>query len=500
MKKSVASGATVPDGVPSEPGLPFEQAQPLERRRLQAYLALIAGDVLAIFTAFCLSGYLYLASNGLAQAALLAQLLLPVFLTVGLYNGAYSLATLQSSQTGMLRAMSALGISAAAVVFIGYYTKSNATFSRVMFTSGALFALVLLCWTRLQMRAFVRWRCGSRVVNELLIDDAGPQINLPGAMRANAAQLGLVPALHDPAALNRIGTVLNAIDRVVVTCPPERRAAWASVLKSANIAGEVVDDTVAELGAHGARTVGGHGFLRVSIGPLGMRARVTKRMFDTVLAGIALILLIPVLLIVAAAILSEDGSPILFVQRRVGRANRFFEMYKFRSMAAGRSDHEGRQSTERGDARITRVGAFIRRTSLDELPQLFNVLKGEMSNGAGRYFESPVVLYSTRTISRQVSSPTKSASSRGPIGWFKPSRHPLSISAMLAVPCPSTNTASLIIGSKMRLTTNPGSSCAMTTCLPRLSANMRIRAVVSAEVASPGMTSISPITGTGLKK
>jgi len=119
--------------------------------------------------------------------------------------------------------------------------------------------------------------------------------------------------------------------------------------------------------------------LRVSIGPLGMRARVTKRLFDIAFAGTALVLLSPLLVIVAAAILIEDGSPVLFVQRRVGRANRFFQMYKFRSMATGRSDHDGHNSTKRGDERITRVGAFIRRTSIDELPQLFNVLKGEMA-------------------------------------------------------------------------------------------------------------------------
>ena len=357
----------------------FAQAQPLDRRRLQAYLALMAGDILAIFAAFCLSGFLYLTNAGLDQAALLAQLLLPVFLTVALYNGAYSHATLQSAQMGMLRAMSALGISVGVVVFIAYYTKSSATFSRVMFTFGALLSAVLLCWMRLQMRAMIKWRCGERVINELLIDDAGPRIELPGAMRVEAAQFKLVPALDDPLALNRIGTVLRSIDRVVVSCPPERRAAWASLLKGANIDGEVIDDTVAELGAHGARTVGGPGFLRVSIGPLGMRARATKRLFDIALAGTALVLLAPLLLIVAAAILIEDGSPVLFVQRRVGRANRFFQMYKFRSMALGRSDLDGNHSTQRNDARITSVGKFIRRTSIDELPQLFNVLRGEMS-------------------------------------------------------------------------------------------------------------------------
>ena len=380
MNQSVAPAATAPGRTRANNTLEFAQAQPLERRRLQAYLALMAGDIVAIFAAFCLSGYLYLTAPGLAQAALLAQLLLPVFLTVALYNGAYSHATLQSSQAGMLRAMSALAISAGVVVFIAYYTKSSASFSRVTFTLGTTLSAVLLCWMRLQMRSLVRWRCGARVINELLIDDGGPHIDLPGAMRVNAAQFKLVPALDDPQALNRIGTVLRSIDRVVVSCPPERRAAWASLLKGANIAGEVVDDTVAELGAHGARTVGGHGFLRVSIGPLGMRARVTKRLFDIAAAGTALVLLSPLLLLVAAAILIEDGSPVLFVQRRVGRANRFFQMYKFRSMATGRADQDGHRSTAREDERITRVGKFIRRTSIDELPQLFNVLRGEMAS------------------------------------------------------------------------------------------------------------------------
>ena len=345
MIPSASSAAALAARASSEAGTEIGRAQPLERRRLQTYLALMLGDILAIFGAFCLVGFVYLNLAGLSQSATLAQLLLPVFLTVALYNGAYSLATLQSSQAGMLRAMSALGISAGVVVFIAYYTKSSATFSRVLFTAGTVLSAAILCWMRLQMRAFVKWRCGTRIINELLIDDGGPRIALPGAMLANAAQLGLVPALDDPIALNRIGTVLKAIDRVVVTCPPERRAAWARLLKGANINGEVVDDAVAELGAHGARTVGGHGFLRVSIGPLGLRARVAKRLFDTVLAGVALLVLSPLLLVVALAILSEDGSPVLFVQRRVGRANRFFQVYKFRSMALGRNDPEDRKST-----------------------------------------------------------------------------------------------------------------------------------------------------------
>ena len=229
------------------------------------------------------------------------------------------------------------------------------------------------------MRAFVLWRCGANVRNELVIDDGGPAVSFPGAIQVSASTLGIRPDLSDPSALDRVGCVLRNIDRVVVSCPIERRAAWAMLLKGANIEGEVLDEQVRDLGAQGARVIGNQGMLLVSVGPLGLRSRVIKRLFDIVCASIAIVVLAPVLALVALAIKLEDGGSVLFVQKRVGRANRFFQMYKFRSMSEGKADREGLVSTSRDDIRITRVGAFIRRTSIDELPQLFNVLKGEMS-------------------------------------------------------------------------------------------------------------------------
>jgi polysaccharide biosynthesis protein PslA len=353
--------------------------QPLERRRLQCYLALMLGDLAAVFVGFGTSGYLYLGFAGLGEASVLAQLVLPVFLTIALYNSTYSIETLQQPLSSLARALVALVISAAFVVFVAFYTKSSHEFSRVLFTLGVVLAALALVWLRLQMRAFVRWRCGKQVVNVLVIDDGGPPLDLPHAYRADAARLGLVPALDDPTALNRIGLALRAIDQVVVSCLPERRGAWAAILKGANIDGEVLDDTVAMLGAQGARIDRGHGFLRVSLGPLGLRARAAKRLFDVTLAAGGLILLSPLLLVVAAAIAIEDGLPVLFVQRRVGRGNRFFAMYKFRSMRVASGDDAGHRSTAREDSRITRVGRLIRRTSIDEIPQLYNVLKGDMA-------------------------------------------------------------------------------------------------------------------------
>lgn len=354
-------------------------AQPLERRRLQCYLALLLGDCAMLFGGYIAAGALYLGADGAGKAAVLAQLVLPLFLTIALYNGAYSIDALIRPRRGILRALVAYALSAALVVAIAYYAKSSAAFSRVVFTGGFVLTVLGIVWMRAQMRTFVRWRCGPRVLNELVILDGGPDLELPDAVHIEAANYGIEPALDNPVALDRIGLLLQAVDRVVVSCPPPRRAVWSIILKGANVDGEVIDDSVAELGAHGARIAGGHGFLRVSLGPLGLRARAAKRLFDVAVAGTAVIVLAPLLAVVALAILVQDGAPVLFRQRRVGRGNRFFDVYKFRSMRTAESDHDGKRSTGRDDDRITPVGQFIRRTSIDELPQLFNVLTGEMS-------------------------------------------------------------------------------------------------------------------------
>lgn len=356
----------------------------LERRRLQSYLALMCGDMAMLFAAFTIAGWLYLGLGGLATGLTLAQMLLPVYLTIALYNGAYSMRALEDSDYGGARSVIALLVSSAVVVFIAFYTKSSQEFSRVVYSLSVVAASLLLPWCRAQMRAFITWRCGRRVVNELVIDDGGPDLNLPDVRHIDAARYGLVPELGDPVALDRIGNILRNVDRVVVSCSPERRPAWAMILKGANIEGEVIDDSIVALGAKGARQAGGRGLLLVSLGPLGLRARAIKRFSDVVLAGSALLALSPLLAIVAVLIVLEDGGPALFVQRRMGRGNTFFSMYKFRSMAVSRLDHDGNRSTARDDVRVTRIGRFIRRTSIDELPQLFNVLLGDMSSRVGQ--------------------------------------------------------------------------------------------------------------------
>jgi len=117
--------------------------------------------------------------------------------------------------------------------------------------------------------------------------------------------------------------------------------------------------------------------------------RLIKRLFDLILGTIIQIFAFPIMIVIAIAIKLDSPGPILFTQIRVGENGKLFKMYKFRSMVANaddklknmiKYDEEGHIIHKtKDDPRITRVGKFIRHTSLDELPQLFNVLKGEMS-------------------------------------------------------------------------------------------------------------------------
>jgi lipopolysaccharide/colanic/teichoic acid biosynthesis glycosyltransferase len=107
---------------------------------------------------------------------------------------------------------------------------------------------------------------------------------------------------------------------------------------------------------------------------------VVKRSFDAIAASLALLVLLPGLLVVALTIKLTSRGPILFRQRRYGLNNEIFEIYKFRTMFVDKCDASGvMQTTCRNDPRVTPVGKILRRSNLDELPQLLNVVKGDMS-------------------------------------------------------------------------------------------------------------------------
>ena len=104
-----------------------------------------------------------------------------------------------------------------------------------------------------------------------------------------------------------------------------------------------------------------------------------KRVLDILLAILVLLVPLPLYLVIAIAIKVDSKGPVLFKQERLGKGGRVFRMYKFRSMCVDAERMEQGVYSDRKDTRVTRVGRFLRATSIDELPQAINVLKGEMS-------------------------------------------------------------------------------------------------------------------------
>lgn len=114
-------------------------------------------------------------------------------------------------------------------------------------------------------------------------------------------------------------------------------------------------------------------------GPNPLYRRYIKRLLDLVISSLALVVLSPIILLTSLLILLESGRPVFFKQERIGYQGKVFSIYKFRSMVQN-AEHTGSGVySGKNDARVTRVGKFLRASSIDELPQLVNILKGDMS-------------------------------------------------------------------------------------------------------------------------
>jgi lipopolysaccharide/colanic/teichoic acid biosynthesis glycosyltransferase len=351
----------------------------MERRRLQAFLALMLGDGAALMLGYTAAPYFISGTSYLRPMLVQAQIILPIYWSVAMVMQAYTAKAITRRHLAIGQALTSMMIAQAVVLLIDFSLHASSNLRQIPLREGLMLTMVNLALVRLALRPVIFRLCGGTAENLLIIEDGHHAPPLSMGYLINAAELDLRPDLDDPEMLHRIGLYLTNMDRVIVSCPRPRRRAWALVFKSANISGEIIDDEVSELGALGARCGETYGAMIVSRGPLGMHSRMLKRGFDVLISALAILALLPVLALVMALIRLEDGGPVLFIQKRTGRGNRFFQIYKFRSMRVELADAKGTRSASSDDERITRVGRLIRRTSLDELPQLFNVLRGDMS-------------------------------------------------------------------------------------------------------------------------
>ena len=358
---------------------PEAAAHPQSRQavRYRYHVGLVVADASALFLAFVLAGLLR-TTGTVGSGFTLGLLLIPVTLLFALNNGAYSYKALADWRYGLGRIVTAAVQSLILVLLVAFTVQSSEQFSRLVIGAGLALTPVTLTVNRwLLHRRTRRWRHG--LLRRIAIVDRCSVELLDGVQVVDADQAGLRPDPRDPMMLNRLGILVRGADFVLVCCRVEDRAAWAHLLKGTDVASHVL---IPEFDLLGGTTIGRfHGLatMQVSTGVLDLRERFQKRLLDLAVTVPAIILLTPLLILVALAIKLDTRGPVLFRQERLGRGNRLFNLYKFRSMHDRDSDARGVISTRRGDVRVTRVGRFIRATSIDELPQLFNVLSGDMS-------------------------------------------------------------------------------------------------------------------------
>ena len=306
-------------------------------------------------------------------------LILPSYLVVALNGKVYSIRLLSQPWPAVGRTLRAYLIALGVMTLAGFYLKVSEDFPRLTVALASLLAMTLLTLSRYYFVRFRRAIVGGEPYSVALIWEPHQPVP-PIDFSVRIAADGFAdPERHDPVMYDRLARALRGVDNVVVSCHADRRAAWTHALKGAGIQSEILMPELQSLAPLGMSLHGTMASVVVSHGPLNLADRLVKRAFDLALASVSVLLLSPMLLLIALLIKLESRGPVFFRQDRIGRSNQVFKILKFRSMTVEGADGHGSRSASRDDDRITRVGKFIRRTSLDELPQLFNVLAGTMS-------------------------------------------------------------------------------------------------------------------------
>lgn len=318
----------------------------------------------------------WLPANGLV----LTMIVLPAYLYLGLVNQAFRTSTLKRMATSFAEALRALIGALMFLIVCAFILKFSFQISRYSLLIAAVIACGGLGVVRVLFAMLLRLVIKEGLTDRLLVSDQPVPGSGHSAQELHLSASDALLDLQDPDAVNAVTEIVARHDVIYLDCRDDhKRRAWITLAKASGIACEVIvrDHHVRE--AVGIGQFGHETTLILSHGPLSLGSRIKKRTFDVIVGSAILIALLPLMVLVALLIRLESPGPAIFSQQRIGQANRPFRIFKFRSMRRDDSDAHGAMSTLRDDHRITRVGAVIRKLSIDELPQLFNVIAGNMS-------------------------------------------------------------------------------------------------------------------------
>ncbi len=343
----------------------------------------------------------------------------------------YTLENLRFRGRELKRAIGIFTLVFLVAISLGFVFKISDEFSRVwvlLWFSGSVVAFTI---ARAMMRpmlmkmvdnghlirnvAIVGGGGHGEAFIERLKDNAYPWINIVGVYDDRHSRLSdkLKKSLGISGDTNKlINDARNGhIDDIVIALPSNRVERIQQIVDKLDVLPTNINlsPDISELTfGHSERTsYGDLHLLNLRKRPMEGWRQFVKFLEDRIIAALIFLMILPVMAVIAILIKLDSKGPVLFAQNRYGFNNQLIKVYKFRSMYSDKTDANAEKLVTRNDARITKIGAFLRRTSLDELPQFINVLKGEMSivgprphalkaSAAGRLYDDIVDDYAKR--------------------------------------------------------------------------------------------------------
>ncbi|MBS0506611.1 MAG: TIGR03013 family PEP-CTERM/XrtA system glycosyltransferase [Proteobacteria bacterium] len=359
------------------------------------YAALIVGTLLATM-AWQVGGAAFngaLLSSGIIRGGLIAIGILGVNFTLGIYESPGNLTVGQVRARAVLSFVLSMAIAGIILMLLPLntpYHNEQALLALLIMVSAMLIMRLLgnsLLPASYRRQRVLVYGTGSRacVVTESLMKN-DPSIELVGHFRGPQERDPVAPGLNVVSAGKTLTEVVAQYNvNEIVVAVNERRGGSMPLRELLDCKLQGVQ--VIDLATHFEKLLGQVHLEAVSAGWLifgdgfkqGMLRSVVKRLFDIVGSIVLLLLAAPVMLVATVLVVLESGLPVFYRQERVGLNGRTFEVIKFRSMRQDAEKDGKPRWAGAGDARVTRVGKFIRKTRIDELPQLLCVLKGDMS-------------------------------------------------------------------------------------------------------------------------
>ncbi len=365
--------------------------------RLVDFAAILAVGA-SVYLLYVVSAYLQLFAyssligTGSAVALLFMQL-----------ADVYQMPSLRSPRQSITRSVLAWTLTFAGIVMALFFMKESSTYSRVFLASWYLIGIAYFVVARVVTSyGLKRWaRNGLMERRAVIVGGGEPAKNLIRSLEAQTDNDIRICGIFDDrgdqrspeliAGYPKLGTFeelvefarLARIDMLIISLPLTAEARIIELLRKLwvlpadiRIAGY---SSKLRFRPRSYSHVGKVAMLDVFDKPISDWDSVAKRGFDLFFSVVALALLWPIMLGAALAVKLTSKGPVFFVQKRHGFNNEIINVYKFRSMYTEMSDPTARQAVTKGDPRVTPVGRFIRKSSIDELPQLFNVLRGDLS-------------------------------------------------------------------------------------------------------------------------